>query len=137
MTNCDRNQCSGLEIESCCAPDPVVTVARHNATVTNQGADRYTVSLTVRIVSGTRPGASLVLNDGTKQVDVISLFAGTFGPARTGSWPFDVQRRVGGTSRAHSIRTIATFTSDAESDPLDDEPGPSYTCMTTIDVGVV
>jgi hypothetical protein len=138
MTNSDRKLCSGLEIESCCLPDPVANAANHETTVTNQGADRYTVDLTVRIVAGTRPGASLALHDGNRQVDVISLFAGTFGPGRGGSWTFDVQRRPGGTSRAHSIRTIAEFTSDAESDPLDDEPGgPSYRCLITVDVGVI
>jgi hypothetical protein len=138
MSNPETSRCGGLRLECGCRPDPVPsTGAMHETTVVNFGYDRYTVNVQVRIMSGSRPGTSLALHDGVRQVDVVRWFAGTFGPSRKGSWPQAVGRRAGGTAKAHSIRTTAEFASDAESDPLDDEATATYTCTCTVDVVVV
>jgi hypothetical protein len=138
MSNPESNTCSGLQLDCECRPDPVPSAgATHQTTIDNIGYDRYTVDVQVQIMRGSRPGTSLALHDGVKQVDVISWYAGTFGPGRKASWPEAVQRRAGGTAKAHSIRTTIEYASDGDNDPLDDEAKVTYTCTCTVDVVVV
>lgn len=137
MSNPDCRQCAGLRMNSGCHPDPVLlNGATLETEFFNCGKDRYTVRGYVRIIEGKDPGASLTLHDGVSERDVITWFAGTFGAGRGASWPHSVQRCPNGTAKGHSIRTIAEFVSDAESDPLDNQPGPTYRCFCIIDVTV-
>jgi hypothetical protein len=47
-----------------------------------------------------------------------------------------VDRVWAGTAQAHSIRTVINYASDAESDPLGDQPSRPYTCQCIVDVAV-
>jgi hypothetical protein len=137
MPNPDRNTCSALELEGNCTPDPVKGAgAAHTATITNTGTDRYHVDVTVLLLGGTVPGASLILDDNGSKVAVVSWFAGVLGPAKRASRAITVDRVSAGTANAHSIRTVINYASDAESDPLDDQPTRPYTCHCTVDVAV-
>ena len=85
MSNPETSRCSGLRLECGCRPDPVPSSgAMHETTVVNFGYDRYTVDVQIRIMSGSRPGASLALHDGVRHVDVIRWFAERSGQAARG-----------------------------------------------------
>jgi hypothetical protein len=137
MPNPDRSRCSALELEGRCAPDPVRNGGAHTATITNTGTDRYHVDVTVLLLGGTVPGASLILNDNGTQAAVVSWFAGVLGPNKRAQRAVTVDRIWAGTAQAHSIRTVINYASDAESDPLDDQPSRPYTCRCIVDVAVI
>lgn len=138
MGNSATQLCSALQLKGACVPDPVRSAgAQHSCSVTNTGTDRYHVDVTVHLLGGSMPGASLALSDGGAQVHVLTWFAGVLGPSRSAARLIPVDRLPTGTASAHSVRTSITYVSDAECDPQDDQPVRRHSCFCTVDVSVL
>lgn len=136
MSNKNFTVSAGLKLEVECTPSPILTKADHLVAVQNLGSDRYTIQLQARVIGPSiAHGASLAFCEDQKPKDVVVWTAGTFGPGSPrADWTKPLNRHPG-TAKAHSIRTLASFNSEAESDPLDDEPRPyDYFCHCVVDV---
>jgi hypothetical protein len=137
MSNKDSAVTAGLQLEAECTPDPILTRADHMVAIQNVSTDRYTIKLQARVLGPSiAHGASLAFYEDQKPKDIVVWTAGTFGPgAPRAAWTKALNRHPAGTAKAHSIRTLASFNSEAESDPLDDEPRPyDYFCHCVVDV---
>ncbi|WP_427889190.1 hypothetical protein ACQHIV_38110 [Kribbella sp. GL6] len=133
----NSSMCGGLQLTTSCKPHPIRAAgATHEVQVGNFGYATYMVSQIVVAISGPDNGASIILKDGTTISPTLSWSAGTFGPSTHGDWSKEVKRQPAGTTKAHTITTAASFTSEADADPLNDEPVPTHVCRCRIDVMV-
>lgn len=138
MPNPDAKVAGGLELRTECRPDPVTASSGHRVDVRNVGTDRYDIRVEAWILGPSiQNGASIAFSDSGQLLRLVSWTAGTFGPNMQATWTKQVDRYAQGTAMSHSIRTVANFNSDAETDPLDPGPHPyRYKCACTIDVAV-
>jgi hypothetical protein len=138
MTNQRSSRIGDLDITCDCRPDPVpASGSNHNVSLHNTGSDRYIGIQMVVNIRAPVAGCSLNLRHGSHVGTALpAVGLGTVPSGTKGMWTVKVEHVTGGTTRYETIKTTVSFASDAETDPLDDEPPMPYICSIKIDIGV-
>lgn len=134
----NRNHVGDLNMSATCLPNPVGSRAsRHRVDFLNSGYDTY---LNLRLVVSVRlatANCSIFLAHGNLEGHLIpGINLGCLPSGAGSSNSISVIRNPTGTNIHETIRATVEFTSDLETDPLDDEPILPYTCNTEVHVQI-